>query len=173
MTLGKKFFILAALCSFGAAGFAANGSDVNRDNMRSSHAEQDNAKRALKHQSCEDIKGEILVIERLSYPDGQKTHVRLKDEKGHELHVLLGPSRIVDSGYLNLKEGDTIEVNAYEVISDRGSMWVATKIQKGSCFIELNKGPQRYGRERAVHGHDPCCAPGCDTRSTRRGFFGW
>ena len=171
MTLGKKLFVLAALCSFGAAGFAANGSDVNHDEMRPSHMD-DGAKRALKHESCEDIKGEILVIERIMYPNGEQTHIKLRDEAGHELHIILGPSRIVNSGYLNLKEGDTVEVNAWEVVSDKGSMWVATRIQKGACFIELDKGGRRYGRTRAVHGHDPCCAPGCQSGGRRGGFFG-
>jgi hypothetical protein len=172
MTLGKKFFILAALCSFGTVGFAASSSDVNHDEIKPG-MEQNGARRALKHKSCEDIKGEIIEIRRVMYPNGEQTHIKLKDEKGHELHVILGPSRIVNSGYLSLKEGNTVEIEAYEVISDNGSMWVATRIQKGACFIELDKGGKRYGRTRAVHGHDPCCAPdrGCRDRGYNRGWY--
>jgi hypothetical protein len=173
MTLGKKLFIMAALCSFGAVGFAASSSDVNHDEMRPSSVEQNGAKRALKHESCEDIKGEILEIRRIMYPNGEQTHIKLKDEAGHELFIVLGPSRVVNSGYLNLKEGNTVEIEAYEVVSDKGSMWVATRIQKGACWIELDKGAQGYGQNRAVHGHDPCCAPGYYNGDRRHHRSGW
>lgn len=138
-----------------------NGGVPNRmdDSMVQDHSDEGSIydmskmmpEKVLRGDSIDHFKGRIQSVSKVVYPDKNRIEIVLSTDEGNKT-VFIGPEIHLNMQQVKLIAGDAVEVDAYRIVVNGSTVYVASEIRRNGNVLRLR---DRHRRAVWEEGHRP------------------